>query len=85
MTMFVEKYDTCCLFLMDPFPSTAIFVIVSSCSLFIEFPLGPRSFPTKLNFGCSLTGTITRTDNRIGFSWYMSTIRVSLPGGFPPR
>ena len=76
---------TCCLFLMEPFPSTAILVIVSSCNLFIELPFGPSNFPTKLNFGCSLTGTTTRTLRRIGFSWYMSTILVSLPGGFPPR
>ena len=51
------------MFLIDPFPRTAIFVIVSSCNLFIEFPLGPSNFPTKLNFGCSLTGTTTRTDS----------------------
>ena len=76
---------TCCLFLMEPFPSTAILVIVSSCNLFIELPFGPSNFPTKLNFGCSLTGTTTRTLRRMGFSWYMSTILVSLPGGFPPR
>ena len=36
--------------LMDPFPRMAILVIVSSWSLFKEFPFGPSSFPTKLNF-----------------------------------
>lgn len=35
--------------LMDPFPRIDIFVRVSSCSLFNEFPRGPRSLPTKLN------------------------------------
>ena len=35
--------------LMDPFPRIDIFVSVSSCSLFNEFPRGPRSLPTKLN------------------------------------
>ena len=40
---------TFCLSLMDPLPRTAILVMVSSCSLFIEFPLGPSSLPTKLN------------------------------------
>ena len=34
---------------MEPLPSTAILVIVSSCSRFIELPFGPSSFPTKLN------------------------------------
>ena len=34
---------------MDPFPRIDIFVRVSSCSLFNEFPRGPRSLPTKLN------------------------------------
>ena len=42
-------YITFCLSLMDPRPSTAILVMVSSWRRFIEFPLGPRSFPTKLN------------------------------------
>jgi len=40
---------TFCLSLMEPLPRIAIFVIVSSCSLFRELPLGPSSFPTKLN------------------------------------
>ena len=40
---------TCCLFRMDPRPKTAILVMVSSCSRFIELPFGPSSFPTKLN------------------------------------
>ena len=40
---------TFCLSLMEPLPSTAILVMVSSCSRFIEFPFGPSSFPTKLN------------------------------------
>lgn len=35
--------------LMDPLPSIDILVRVSSCSLFNEFPRGPRSLPTKLN------------------------------------
>ncbi len=35
---------------MDPLPSTAILVIVSSCSIFRELPRGPNSFPTKLNW-----------------------------------
>ena len=43
-------YITFCLSLMDPRPSTAILVMVSSWRRFIEFPLGPRSFPTKLNW-----------------------------------
>lgn len=34
---------------MDPLPRIDIFVRVSSCSLFNEFPRGPRSLPTKLN------------------------------------
>jgi hypothetical protein len=42
-------YLTLCLSLMEPLPRIAIFVIVSSCSLFRELPLGPNSFPTKLN------------------------------------
>jgi len=41
---------TFCLSLMEPLPRIAIFVIVSSCSLFRELPLGPSSFPTKLNW-----------------------------------
>ena len=42
--------SSCCLFLIEPRPSTAIFVIVSSCSCFNELPRGPSSFPTKLNW-----------------------------------
>jgi len=40
---------TFCLSLMEPLPRIAIFVMVSSWSLFRELPLGPSSFPTKLN------------------------------------
>jgi len=35
---------------IDPRPSIAIFVIVSSCNLFKELPFGPNNFPTKLNW-----------------------------------
>ena len=35
---------------MEPLPRTAIFVIVCSWSLFMEFPFGPSSLPTKLNW-----------------------------------
>lgn len=34
---------------MEPFPRIDIFVSVSSCRRFNEFPRGPRSLPTKLN------------------------------------
>lgn len=44
-----EWVVTFSLSLMDPFPRIDIFVRVSSCSLFNEFPRGPRSLPTKLN------------------------------------
>jgi hypothetical protein len=40
---------TFCLSFMEPRPSTAILVIVSSWSRFMELPFGPNSFPTKLN------------------------------------
>lgn len=40
---------TLSLSLIDPFPRMDIFTPVSSCNLFMEFPLGPSSFPTKLN------------------------------------
>lgn len=53
---------------IDPRPRIAILQRVSSCNRLMEFPLGPRSFPTKLNFGCSLTGTRTFTITRICFS-----------------
>jgi hypothetical protein len=43
-------YLTLCLSLIEPLPRIAIFVNVSSCSLFRELPLGPNSFPTKLNW-----------------------------------
>ena len=36
--------------LMDPFPRMDILVRVSSCRRFNEFPRGPRSLPTKLNY-----------------------------------
>lgn len=35
--------------LMEPLPRMDIFTPVSSCNLFMEFPRGPSSFPTKLN------------------------------------
>ncbi len=35
---------------IDPRPKTAILHIVSSCNRRNEFPLGPNSFPTKLNW-----------------------------------
>lgn len=35
---------------IDPRPKTAILHIVSSCSRLNEFPFGPNSFPTKLNW-----------------------------------
>lgn len=35
--------------LMEPLPRIDIFVRVSSCRRFNEFPRGPRSLPTKLN------------------------------------
>ena len=35
---------------MEPLPRTAILVAVTSCNRFIEFPLGPKSLPTKLNW-----------------------------------
>ena len=35
-------------------------------------------------FGCSFTGTNALTVNRMGFSWYISTNLLSLPGGLPP-
>lgn len=34
---------------MEPLPRIDIFVMVSSCNLFKEFPFGPNNFPTKLN------------------------------------
>lgn len=36
--------------LMDPLPSTEILAPVSSCSLLIVLPWGPKIFPTKLNW-----------------------------------
>ena len=42
-------YFTFCLSLMEPLPKTAILVMVSSWSRFIELPFGPSNFPTKLN------------------------------------
>ena len=52
--------------LIDPFPRTAILVIVSSCKRFIELPLGPSNFPTKLNWkgkrkGNSLKPVVQKT------------------------
>jgi hypothetical protein len=44
-----EVVLTFCLSRMEPRPSIAIFVIVSSCRRFNEFPFGPSNFPTKLN------------------------------------
>lgn len=44
-----EMSVTFSLSLMEPLPRMDILVSVSSCSLFSEFPRGPRSFPTKLN------------------------------------
>lgn len=35
---------------MEPLPKIDILVIVSSCSLFNEFPFGPKSLPKKLNW-----------------------------------
>lgn len=40
---------TFALSLIDPLPSTEILAPVSSCSLLMVFPWGPRIFPTKLN------------------------------------
>ena len=40
--------------LMEPFPMTAHFVILCSWSLFMEFPFGPSSLPTKLNWNNSI-------------------------------
>lgn len=50
-----ETKDVACeivtfsLSLMEPLPRIDIFVRVSSCRRFNEFPRGPRSLPTKLN------------------------------------
>ena len=44
------KKLTLFLSLIDPRPRMAIFVSVSSWSLFNELPLGPSSLPTKLNY-----------------------------------
>lgn len=35
---------------MEPLPRMDIFTPVSSCNRFMEFPRGPSSFPTKLNY-----------------------------------
>lgn len=40
--------QTLFLSLMEPLPRTEIFAPVSSCSLLIVLPWGPKSFPTKL-------------------------------------
>lgn len=47
-----EKKKSCLtlpLSLIEPLPRMDIFAPVSSCNLFMELPLGPSSFPTKLN------------------------------------
>ena len=55
LTRYIDRYNartqflTFCLSFMEPRPSTAILVIVSSCRRFIELPFGPNNFPTKLN------------------------------------
>lgn len=59
----VASHLTLPLSLIEPLPRMDIFAPVSSCNLFMELPLGPSSFPTKLNcnrgekkqYGWSLT------------------------------
>lgn len=43
--------QTLFLSLMEPLPRTEILAPVSSCSLLIVLPWGPKSFPTKLTCG----------------------------------
>lgn len=45
----VTSHLTLPLSLIEPLPRMDIFAPVSSCNLFMELPLGPSSFPTKLN------------------------------------
>lgn len=45
----VASHLTLPLSLIEPLPRMDIFAPVSSCNLFMELPLGPSSFPTKLN------------------------------------
>ena len=78
--VFLVYVRTCCLFLIDPLPSTAIFVIVSSWSRFIEFPFGPRSFPTKLNCKDWKSGRKRVSGSHLAKSLLMSGTNFFLPG-----
>ena len=61
--------SSCCLFLIEPRPSTAIFVIVSSCSCFSELPRGPSSLPTKLNWNSGFQGLKTNVTRSYQLPW----------------
>lgn len=59
----IQKFArTLCLSFMDPLPNTAILHMVSSCSLLSEFPLGPSSLPTKLNWNQKENKTVQQRD-----------------------